>query len=126
MKHFFSFQKAFLSTVFTLIAAGFWNFAAAQGSVFQSNFEAMPEAQFFPNPVAVGDFLKLKIQENVPNERAVFSVKILDEKGQTVFAAEMPDELELLMDRSRFAPGLFIAQFYENGRLFEQDELIVR
>jgi hypothetical protein len=105
-------------------------FCAAQISFAQKSqspaFENLPEGACFPNPIVRGHFLTIKIDEVAANESQVFEARILDDQGRLVFAAPLPDELELQLDEKRFSVGLYVVQFFQNGELFETDELVVQ
>ena len=87
----------------------------------------MPDASCFPNPLAAGSSLSLSVEasESVL-EHSVFSVKIMDENGNSLFAAELPDELEFTPPSDRFRAGLYYVQFFQNGNLFETQELLIK
>lgn len=89
--------------------------------------DQMPEASCFPNPLAPGASLTISVE--VPAtvlETATFSVKIIDESGQQLYSAELPDELEFTPPRDRFSRGVYYVQFFQNGRLFETQELLIK
>lgn len=91
------------------------------------SFDQMPEATCFPNPLAPGASLTISVK--VPTtvlETATFSVKIIDDGGQQLYAAELPDELEFTPPRDRFSRGVYYVQFFQNGRLFETQELLIK
>ena len=95
--------------------------------VGQFSVEQMPEATCFPNPLAPGASLTISVEAPpTVHETANFSVKIMNENGQPLYASDLPDELEFTPPRDRFSTGVYYVQFFQNGRLFETQELLIK
>lgn len=85
----------------------------------------MPEVVCYPNPASAGNPLTIKLAEiqTTNFESETISVRIADEHGRVLFSAELPDELEFTPPADRFPKGNYYLQYYQNGRLFQTEEL---
>jgi hypothetical protein len=88
----------------------------------------LPTVTHFPNPANVGDEMTIQLHfENTEiNENSTFLMRISDETGRLVVESELPDELEFAISAEKFGSGLYFMQYFENGHLFETDELWIK
>lgn len=111
----------------TFLAAGSAFGQTTARGVDQISVEQMPEASCFPNPLMRGGSLTISVEASATVlETATFTVKIMNENGQALYSAELPDELEFTPPRDRFSTGVYYVQFFQNGRLFETQELLIK
>jgi hypothetical protein len=87
-----------------------------------------PTVTHFPNPANVGDEMTIQLHsENIEmNENSTFLMRISDETGRLVVESELPDEIEFTISAEKFGSGLYFIQYFENGHLFETDELWIK
>ncbi len=89
-------------------------------------FDEMPEIVCFPNPAYSNSPVTIKIASpEIVAAAGLISVRITNEQGRVLFSAELPEKLEFTPSAYHFTKGNFYLQYYQNGRLFQTEELRV-
>jgi hypothetical protein len=127
----FSFKKTLNFAIFVLFNL-FSGFIFAQKSIEFSEkvtlISNLPVVSSFPNPAMIGDEMTIQLHFETASitENTTYSLRVSDESGRVILESILPDEFEFSVSADRFDAGLYYVQFFENGHLFETDELWIK